>query len=80
MGSSDPYGGQIGDNTPLHKIDVASDTISYEGWAASGTATSEAKWLIKKITISGNITTETAAGGGTLHNQIWDNRSSLSYS
>jgi hypothetical protein len=80
MGSSDPYGGQISDNTPLHKLDVASATVSYEGWAQSGTATSAAKWLIMKTEKVGNVTTQTSAGGGTSHNQIWDNRASLSYS
>lgn len=76
---ADPLQYQTGDKTEQHLLDEASATISYEGFAKSGALTSEASWLIKKINTSGNITSEKWANGGSSHNQIWDNRTSLIY-
>lgn len=51
-------------------------TYKYLGEADSGTATSAAQWSICRVTnASGSILY--AAGGQ--FNQIWDNRTSLSY-
>ena len=61
-------------------IDEASSTVTYTGYAAVGTATSAASWKIKKITVSGTVTSITYADGDTNYNNIWDNRASLSYS
>lgn len=62
------------------KIDSADANTTYIGKAVFGTATTSAKWQIKKISISGNVTTISFANGDDDFNQIWDNRSSLSYS
>lgn len=65
----------------LTLIDEASAIVTYIGKAKSGTATSAAAWLIKKISKSGNVTTIAFVNGSTeSYNQIWDNRASLSYS
>lgn len=62
------------------RTDAASATVTYQGWAAPGTATSAASWRIKRITEStGDFALEFAAGSNAF-NQVWDNRASLSYS
>ena len=59
-------------------IDEADASTTYVGWALRGTATSEAKWLIKRILVSG--TTTTTEWASTKHDQEWDDRATLSYS
>lgn len=61
-------------------IDEPSSTVCYIGRASIGTATSESLWQIKRISVSGNITSVEWANGDDAFNQIWDNRASLSYS
>lgn len=59
----------------------ASDNPEYVGEAPPGTATSTAKWRIKKITWSGSLATNVEwADGDTKFDNIWDDRPSLSYS
>jgi hypothetical protein len=54
--------------------------VSYLGEAPPGTATSAAKWRIRRITTVGNdVTIEWADGNGNFDN-VWDDRVSLSYS
>jgi hypothetical protein len=64
----------------LTYIDAASSSVTYIGFAQAGTATSSASWMIKKILISGNVTSIAYAGGEDNYNQVWDNRASLVYS
>ena len=61
-------------------IDEFSDTVTYIGKAAPGASTSSSVWLIKKITESGSVTTVAFADGDSNFNNVWDNRTSLSYS
>lgn len=53
--------------------------ITYIGKAKLGTATSDAGWQILRIERSSTITTIQFANGSPRYNQIWDNRSSLTY-
>lgn len=53
--------------------------ITYIGEAIPGTATSAAGWRIQRITVAGTTTTIEWVGSGSKFNQIWDNRTSLSY-
>jgi len=62
------------------KIDEVDASTTYVGEATPGTATSEAKWRIKKISVSGTVTTIAWAGGSRGFDQVWDNRVSLNYS
>jgi hypothetical protein len=61
------------------------NNIEYEGWAPSGTATSDAKWVIKKYVYDAtpNLTTELWANvntsGQPTATNIWDNRTLLTY-
>ena len=61
-------------------IDNFSDTVTYIGKSAPNASTSSAVWLIKKITESGTVTTIAYADGDSQYNNIWDNRTSLTYS
>lgn len=61
-------------------IDDTSSTVSYFGFAEIGSLTSEALWKIKKMTISGTVTSFYFADGNDNYDNIWDNRASLSYS
>ena len=61
------------------KVDEVDANTTYIGEATPGTATSEAKWRIKKISVSGTVTSISWAGGSRSFDQIWDNRLSLSY-
>ena len=55
--------------------------ISYQGWAAAGTATSVSSWRIRRIDTSSSpdVTIDWADGDCDFDNE-WDNRASLSYS
>lgn len=59
-----------------------SGNLLYIGSAEPGSATSAARWLIKKVTVdgSGNITRVAFANGSPNSDQVWDNRAALSYS
>ncbi len=65
--------------TYVIKIDVASATITYYGFANPGTATSVAKWQIRRKSVSGTVTTYAWADSNKNFDNIWDNRSSLTY-
>ena len=71
---------QPGATNYLTKVDEASSTVTYVGKADIGTATSADSWQIKKISTSSTVTTVAYAGGVDTFSQVWDNRTSLSYS
>lgn len=54
----------------------------YLGLAPTGSVTSGAVWMIKKLTFDGsnNLTRIQYANGSSSQNQIWDNRAALTYS
>ena len=60
------------------KIDEVDANTTYVGWAQRGEATSASSWLIKKISVSGTVTSTQWAS--TVYDQVWDDRASLSYS
>lgn len=61
----------------IERTDIGA-SVSYYGFALAGTESSEAGWLIKRITRSGDDAIEAFAS--TRPNKVWDNRGSLSYS
>lgn len=61
------------------KIDDASSTISYIGYAEVGASTASGVWKICKITSSGTITSVEWADSNKLYDNIWDNRAVLTY-
>ena len=77
----DSNGNLLTDNFALAVItDEADANTTYVGEAPVGTATNEAKWSIKKIVVSGTVTQILYADGDTKFDNVWDNRTSLTYS
>ena len=63
---------------------TSENNVEYEGWAAPGTATSAAFWIVCKHTYSsGNLTAtewaQTTPVAPATFNQVWDDRASLTY-
>lgn len=61
-------------------IDEPDANTTYIGAAKMGASTSDAVWQITKISISGTVTTFAYADGDDNYDNIWDNRTELSYS
>lgn len=64
-------------NIGSHLQEVASTTVTYEGWAVrKGAATSSSIWKIRKITYdeNGDFTKSEWADGNELYDNEWDNR------
>ena len=62
------------------QYDYVSATTSYLGEALPGSLTSDARWRIKLLTITGPDVATTWANGNSAFSNIWDNHLSLSYS
>lgn len=62
------------------RIDEASATVTYIGKALPGVVDAGATWQIKKISVSGNVTSITFADGDDEFDNVWDNRAALVYS
>ena len=68
--------------TGSHLMQVASATITYEGWAIrKGALTSTSVWKIRRITFdaAGEFTKEEYAHGNELYDQKWDDRAVAGY-
>lgn len=61
-------------------VDEVDANTTYVGEANHGTLSSANSWRIKKITVSGTVTTVAFADGDDDFNNVWDDRTSLSYS
>ena len=61
------------------RFDDAGSSISYIGKATIGSATSDPVWQIQKMDETGGDVVITWADGDDSFNNIWDNRSSLTY-
>ncbi len=61
-------------------VDEGTPGIIYKGYAIPGSAVNAAVWAIEKITLAGEVTTKTWAGGNKTFDKIWNNRSTLVYS
>lgn len=61
-------------------LDDPDSSTTYVGKAPFATATSSAGWQIRKILSSGTVTSILWADGNDNFDNIWDNRTSLTYS
>lgn len=61
------------------RIDEASSSVSYFGFAQIGASESSSVWKIKRLTISGSITKIEYADGNINYDNNWSNRASLTY-
>lgn len=71
--------GNVSESTYSTRVDVVSSSVIYLGEAIPGTDASDPLWLIKKITIIGGAISILCANGSSEHNQVWNDRSSLTY-
>jgi hypothetical protein len=62
----------------VQRIDEASATITYIGYAQDGSSIADAVWSIKRIDTSSGTTIEWADGNNNFDN-VWDNRAALTY-
>ncbi len=63
------------------KVMDGTTAIFYLGSAHPGSAESAAVWVIQRVSIYGNESTDTLfANGKATFDQVWDDRASLSYS
>lgn len=62
------------------RIDETSASTTYVGKASVGASESSASWQIQRIVVSGTVTSFSFADGNENFDNVWNNRSSLSYS
>lgn len=61
------------------RLDEVSDTLFYVGKAVVGSLDSEAKWQVVRYTTTGVVLKAEYSNGAEAFNQIWNNRTSLTY-
>lgn len=61
-------------------VDEYDSTTTYVGEAAVASNVADAVWRIKKIFVNGTVTTITWADGNDRYDNIWNNRTVISYS
>lgn len=66
--------------TTAVQFDPASSTDNYLGIAPIGSATSAAVWQIRKITVLNGAVSIQWADGNHLFDNVWDDRTSITYS
>ena len=76
---TDPFGGAVTEGNYTQFIDEASATVTYIGLAQIGTASSEAGFQIKKISVSGTVTSITWADSTDAFTKVWDDRTTYTY-
>ena len=62
------------------RIDEVSSSVTYIGTAVVGTTAAAASWQIQRLTVSGTETIIEYADGYATFDNVWSNRTSLSYS
>lgn len=65
--------------TKTFAIDEASGTVTYIGVSKPGTGTDEARWQVRRITKTGNVTVFQFSDSNDRYDNVWDDRTSLSY-
>ncbi len=63
----------------VEKIDDNANGNVYLGYAVPGSLSSDAVWKIQRISVSGVVTTLEWADGNTSFDNVWDDRTSLTY-
>ena len=61
--------------------EFAAPAVTYLGWVSPGTVDpSEAKFMIKRISVNAGVTKTEWANGNRLFTNVWNNRAALQYS
>jgi len=81
MGRQQDLGNQSLENNANWQtlIDEADTSTTYVGKAKHDVLSSQAKWQIKKISITGTVTSIKFAEGDDTFERIWDNRTTYTY-
>lgn len=61
------------------RLDQVSDTLFYVGKALIGKVDTDANWLVIRYTQTGNVLMSEYANGSEAFNQVWDDRTTLTY-
>lgn len=61
------------------RLDEVSDTLFYVGKALIGKVDADANWLIIRYTTVGNVLMSEYANGSEAFDQVWDDRTTLTY-
>lgn len=61
------------------RLDEVSDTLFYVGKALIGKVNSDPNWLIIRYTTVGNVLMSEYANGSEAFNQVWNDRTTLTY-
>ena len=64
----------------VQKIDEVSAAVTYVGKAQCGANVAGAIWQIMRISVAGTVTTIDWADGDGKFNNVWNDRTTLSYS
>mgnify|MGYP001570753858 CR=1 FL=1 len=64
------------------RVEYASATVQYVGYASPGSLTSASVWQIRRLTYDDRrrLTTVEFADGNANRDNVWENRATLSYS
>ena len=60
-------------------IETADETTQYIGIASPGTATTESRWAIQKVTNDGTTSVSRWANGNANFDKTWSDRASYTY-
>lgn len=63
----------------LYDDDITTNSKEYFGWSIPGTATSASVWKVMRITYTGNDFVLEWADGNKNYDNVWDNRTALTY-
>lgn len=74
----DPFGGLVTNGNYTMKVET-SGADTYIGIAQIGTATSESLWQIKKVNVTGSVTTITWAESTDAFTNKWDDKATYTY-
>ena len=77
MESSTPV--RLPDTLKTVKVDTVSASVTYVGVAAPGASAADAVWQIKKLSKTGTVLSVLWADGNVEYDNVWDNRTGLTY-
>lgn len=70
----------VGSGDYARRLDWFSANVMFTGWAEAGSLESAAAWKIRRRTFSGDDFADEWADGDTDYDNVWNDRTSLSYS
>jgi hypothetical protein len=78
-GNQSDYYIKVGSVSYTVRLDKVSSSLTYIGYAVPGSSESASVWMIRRLSKSGNVTTIDFADSDSQFNNIWANRTGLTY-